>query len=104
MTTDLENESGSIPLVKIKEEKIDEEVERKLDPNYVPPPHEEDDKKNVEPLKSSNEILAELFLVFNAAPPEELLNDENLIEISKKRKKEKKSKKKKRKRDKSNDR
>lgn len=87
--------------IKIKEEKIDEEVERKLDPNYVPA-EPEDDKKNIEPLKSSNEILAELFSVFNAAPPEELLNDENLIEISKKKKKDKKkSKKKKRKREKS---
>lgn len=85
--------------IKIKEEKIDDEVERKLDPNYVP--EFQDDKKNVKPLKSSSQILAELFSVFNAAPPETLLNDDNLIEVSKKRNKEKKSKKKKRKRDKS---
>lgn len=89
-------EEEAVISVKIKEEKIDEEVERKLDPSYIPIPPE-DDKKNIEPLKSSNEILAELFSVFNSAPPEELLNDENLIKISKNRKKEKKSKKKKRK-------
>lgn len=98
-----EDEEEPILPVKIKEEKIDEEVERKLDPNYIPEPPEED-KKNIEPLKSSNEILAELFSVFNSAPPKELLNDENLIEITKKKKKEKKAKKKKRKRDKSEDR
>lgn len=98
-----EEEPTTLP-VKIKEEKIDEEVERKLNPKYVPEPPEED-KKNIEPLKSSNEILAELFSVFNSAPPKELLNDEDLIEITKKKKKkEKKSKKKKRKRDKSEER
>ncbi|XP_075146619.1 son RNA binding protein [Haematobia irritans] len=56
------------------------------------PEEPEDDKKKVEPVKSSNEILAELFKVFNAAPPEELLDDKNLIEKSIKRKKDKKKK------------
>nr|NP_001262426.1 Son RNA binding protein, isoform B [Drosophila melanogaster]NP_649914.1 Son RNA binding protein, isoform A [Drosophila melanogaster]Q9VHB0.1 RecName: Full=Protein Son; AltName: Full=RNA-binding protein Son [Drosophila melanogaster]AAF54409.1 Son RNA binding protein, isoform A [Drosophila melanogaster]AGB95808.1 Son RNA binding protein, isoform B [Drosophila melanogaster] len=51
-----------------------------------------DDKKNIKPVKSSNEILAELFGVFNAAPPEELLDD-NLFKKKKKVKKEKKDKK-----------
>lgn len=75
-------------LIKIKKEKIDEEVERKLDPNYTPDLEPQvDDKKSIEPLKSSNEILAELFSVFNAPPPPELLNDENLIKISKKKEK-----------------
>ena len=56
---------------------------------------EEDEKKNIEPVKSSNEILTELFKVFNAAPPEELLDDKNLIKKAKKHKKEKKKKRKK---------
>ncbi|XP_033165315.1 protein SON [Drosophila mauritiana] len=51
-----------------------------------------DDKKDIKPVKSSNEILAELFGVFNAAPPEELL-DNNLFKKKKKVKKEKKDKK-----------
>ncbi|XP_061398017.1 protein Son [Musca vetustissima] len=53
---------------------------------------EEDEKKNIEPVKSSNEILEELFKVFNAKPPEELLDDKNLIEKTLKRKKDKKKK------------
>ncbi|XP_016975677.1 protein Son [Drosophila rhopaloa] len=52
-----------------------------------------EDKKAIEPVKSSNEILAELFGVFNAAPPEELLDDKNLLKKKKKVKKEKKDKK-----------
>ncbi|XP_030373529.1 protein SON [Scaptodrosophila lebanonensis] len=55
---------------------------------------EVDDKKAIAPVKSSNEILAELFSVFNAAPPEELLDDKNLL--NKKHKKVKKEKKEKR--------
>ncbi|XP_017103791.2 protein Son [Drosophila bipectinata] len=56
-----------------------------------------EDKKDIVPVKSSNEILAELFGVFNAAPPEELLDDKNLLKKKKvkKEKKEKKSKRKK---------
>ncbi|XP_005191505.1 protein Son [Musca domestica] len=53
---------------------------------------EEDEKKNIEPVKSSNEILEELFKVFNAKPPEELLDDKNLIEKTIKKKKDKKKK------------
>ncbi|XP_001359575.2 protein SON [Drosophila pseudoobscura] len=54
-----------------------------------------DDKKAIVPVKSSNEILAELFGVFNAAPPAELLDDKNLLKLKhKKVKKEKKKKKK----------
>ncbi|XP_022218623.2 protein Son [Drosophila obscura] len=54
-----------------------------------------DDKKDIAPVKSSNEILAELFGVFNAAPPAELLDDKNLLKLKhKKVKKEKKKKKK----------
>ncbi|XP_017117531.1 protein Son [Drosophila elegans] len=52
-----------------------------------------EDKKDIVPVKSSNEILAELFGVFNAAPPEELLDDKNLLKKKKKVKKEKKEKK-----------
>ncbi|XP_067615217.1 protein Son [Eurosta solidaginis] len=53
----------------------------------------DEDKKSIEPVKSSNEILAELFKVFNAAPPEELLNDENLLKKKgRKHKKQKKEK------------
>lgn len=40
---------------------------------------EVDEKKNILPVKSSNEILAELFQVFNAVPPEELMDDKTLI-------------------------
>ncbi|KAH8294701.1 hypothetical protein KR018_001866, partial [Drosophila ironensis] len=54
-----------------------------------------EDKKAIAPVKSSNEILAELFGVFNAAPPQELLDDRNLLRKRKKVKKEKKSKKRK---------
>ncbi|XP_036326002.1 protein SON [Rhagoletis pomonella] len=60
----------------------------------------DEDKKSIEPVKSSNEILAELFKVFNAAPPEELLDDESLLKKSHKHKKNKKEKKKKVKREK----
>ncbi|KAM7360904.1 son RNA binding protein isoform 2-T2 [Cochliomyia hominivorax] len=59
----------------------------------------EDEKKNIEPVKSSNEILTELFKVFNAAPPEELLDDKSLIKKAKKHKKDKKKKHKKHKGD-----
>ncbi|XP_059619856.1 protein Son isoform X2 [Phlebotomus argentipes] len=50
---------------------------------------EQDDKKSVEPLKSSDEILTELFQVFNAAPPKKVLT-----KGEKKKKKHKKHKKK----------
>uniref|UniRef100_A0A1Q3F574 Protein SON n=1 Tax=Culex tarsalis TaxID=7177 RepID=A0A1Q3F574_CULTA len=51
--------------------------------------------KSVEPLKSSNEILTELFKVFNAAPPEIIEDDSNDgEEEGGKRKKHKKHKKK----------
>ncbi|XP_004529310.1 protein SON [Ceratitis capitata] len=69
------------------------------DSNLTEPPPEED-KKSIEPAKSSNEILAELFKVFNAAPPEELLDDKSLLKKSRKHKKHKKEKKKKLKREK----
>jgi len=52
-----------------------------------------ENKKDIKPVKTSNEILAELFGVFNAAPPEELLDDKNLLKKKKKVKKEKKEKK-----------
>ncbi|XP_053956176.1 protein Son [Anastrepha ludens] len=55
----------------------------------------DEDKKSIAPVKSSNEILAELFKVFNAAPPEELLDDESLLKKNHKHKKDKKEKKKK---------
>ncbi|XP_011184991.2 protein Son isoform X1 [Zeugodacus cucurbitae] len=60
----------------------------------------DEDKKSITPVKSSNEILAELFQVFNAAPPEELLDDESLLKKSHKHKKHKKEKKNKIKREK----
>ncbi|XP_039433855.1 protein Son [Culex pipiens pallens] len=51
--------------------------------------------KSVEPLKSSNEILTELFKVFNAAPPEIIEDDSNDgEEVAGKKKKHKKHKKK----------
>lgn len=57
-----------IPLkVNIKQEK--------LTPPNSPKKLEFDEKKTVPPLKSSSELLAELFKVFNAAPPEDLLNE-----------------------------
>uniref|UniRef100_A0A1I8PF24 G-patch domain-containing protein n=1 Tax=Stomoxys calcitrans TaxID=35570 RepID=A0A1I8PF24_STOCA len=141
MAQDVSNEDGSgkaVDAAKIKKEKIDPEIEKKLidqknkqdkpvcneqlsslkDKTYLydgntseddgedsdetdsqssqdHPEEPEEDKKNIEPVKSSNEILAELFKVFNAAPPEELLDDKNLIEKSLKHKKEKKKKNKK---------
>lgn len=58
---------------------------------------EVEEKKSIEPVKSSNEILAELFKVFNAAPPEELLNDNNLLKKKKQKKQHKKERKKKKK-------
>ncbi|XP_058130392.1 protein Son [Anopheles ziemanni] len=59
-----------------------------------------DVKPSIEPLKSSNEILTELFRVFNAAPPEIIEDDSNeASEVKEKKKKKhkhrKKSKKKK---------
>nr|XP_014098784.1 protein SON [Bactrocera oleae] len=60
----------------------------------------DEDKKSITPVKSSNEILAELFQVFNAAPPEELLDDKSLLKKSHKHKKHKKEKKNKIKREK----
>lgn len=59
-----------------------------------------DEKKSVEPVKSSNEILAELFQVFSSAPTDSFLANLNHIKKSsnkKKHKKEKKHKKHKRK-------
>ncbi|XP_055593539.1 protein Son [Uranotaenia lowii] len=58
----------------------------------------EKESKCVEPLKSSNEILTELFKVFNAAPPEIIEDDSNdEAESSKKKKKKHKKKSKKKK-------
>lgn len=51
-----------------------------------------DDKKCVEPIKSSNQLLDELFQTFNAAVPEDLLTELSSAG-KKKNKKEKKSKK-----------
>ncbi|XP_068152165.1 protein Son [Drosophila tropicalis] len=92
--------------VKVKSEKVDAEVEAKLKALSArerasrSKSHEKEasdsegdpgeDKKGIAPVKSSNEILAELFGVFNAAPPEELLDDKNLLKKHKKEKKEKK--------------
>jgi len=80
----IKQEKPSPPRKKEPEEIIDEIIptlfNNKGNDNTI------DDKKSVEPVKSSNEILAELFKVFNAAPPKILLNDEFLL--SKKQKKE----------------
>lgn len=89
-----------IPLnIKIKQEKLSPPPES---PKKVEEP-ELDEKKNVEQLKTSNQLLEELFSVFNAAPPENLLNDELLISslLKEKKKKSKKSKKKSKKRSRS---
>lgn len=91
--------------IAIKQEKIDPEIvgnPNTFIPDSTNEKYPEDNqhlpnevKKRIEPIKSSNEILAELFMVFNAAPPKVLLNTEK---ISKKLKKDrKKSKQKKRK-------
>lgn len=58
-------------------------------------PHE-DSKKDIQPAKSSNEILADLFRVFNAAPPDALLGlaDAGKKSSHKKHKKHKKKSKK----------
>uniref|UniRef100_A0A182M9T6 G-patch domain-containing protein n=1 Tax=Anopheles culicifacies TaxID=139723 RepID=A0A182M9T6_9DIPT len=57
-----------------------------------------DVKPAIEPLKSSNEILTELFRVFNAAPPEIIEDDSNdAVEQEKKKKKHKHKKKSKKK-------
>lgn len=61
----------------------------------------EKETKSVEPLKSSNEILTELFKVFNAAPPEIIEDDSNDGEEGGKKKKHKKHKKKSKKKKKS---
>lgn len=89
-----------IPLnIKIKQEKLSPSPESPKKAEESEP----DEKKNVEPLKTSNQLLEELFSVFNAAPPENLLNDELLISslLKEKKKKSKKSKKKSKKRSRS---
>ncbi|XP_062559903.1 protein Son [Armigeres subalbatus] len=63
----------------------------------LPPGETEKEIKSVEPLKSSNEILTELFKVFNAAPPEIIDDDSNDGEEKKKKKKKHKKKSKKKK-------
>ncbi|XP_053685141.1 protein Son [Sabethes cyaneus] len=55
------------------------------------------ESKSIEPLKSSNEILTELFKVFNAAPPEIIDDDSNEADLKKKKRKHKKKSKKKKK-------
>ncbi|XP_073834393.1 son RNA binding protein [Musca autumnalis] len=121
--TDTKDASASIVEAIIKKEKVDPEIEKKIQElkegksstmenkpksndgdsqsseddeedssDEETEEGEEDEKKNIEPVKSSNEILEELFKVFNAKPPEELLDDKNLIEKSMKRKKDKKKK------------
>ncbi|XP_055529798.1 protein Son [Wyeomyia smithii] len=55
--------------------------------------------KSIEPLKSSNEILTELFKVFNAAPPEIIDDDSNDADQKKKKRKHKKKSKRKKKDD-----
>lgn len=57
---------------------------------------DQEDKKSVEPLKSSDEILTELFGVFNAAPPKKILTKTDKSKKKKHKKHKKKSKKKKR--------
>ncbi|KAH8418495.1 hypothetical protein KR009_005672 [Drosophila setifemur] len=110
--------SQQVVHVKVKSERHDDEVEAKLralnakykaealaalqihqdDSDYSGASSSTDDKKAIAPIKSSNEILAELFGVFNAAPPQELLDDKNLLKKNKKAKKEKKEKKSKKRR------
>lgn len=53
-----------------------------------------EDKKSIIPLKSSNELLAELFDVFNAKPPESIISEISSTKSKKKKKKHKKHKKK----------
>ncbi|XP_055852720.1 protein Son [Episyrphus balteatus] len=93
--------------IQVKQEKLDPEIEQKLNPNLLLPDStnvqdppdggesqvEEQEKKNIEPVKSSNEILAELFMVFNATPPEELLSTDKASRKSKKEHKKSKHKK-----------
>lgn len=83
--------------VKIKQERLTPPLELKIDKtadvsnkDSIQP---EPDKKSIEPVKSSNEILAELFQVFNAAPPKELLTVDDGAEPLKKNKKKSKDKK-----------
>lgn len=60
--------------------------------------NEKDEKATIEPVKSSNEILAELFQVFNSVPPDPLTASQLVDSTSsKKKKKHKKHKKKHRK-------
>ncbi|XP_058827516.1 protein Son-like [Topomyia yanbarensis] len=65
----------------------------------VPEDETAKETKSVEPLKSSNEILTELFKVFNAAPPEIIDDDSNDGEEEKKKKRKHKKKSKKKKKD-----
>lgn len=93
-------EQIEIPLnMKIKQEKLSPPPESPKKTEEIEP----DEKKNVEQLKTSNQLLEELFSVFNAAPPETLLNDELLLSslLKEKKKKSKKSKKKSKKRSRS---
>lgn len=57
---------------------------------------EKDEKSAIEPVKSSNEILAELFQVFNSVPPDPLTASQEAVDslLSKKKKKHSKHKKK----------
>uniref|UniRef100_A0A1B0CDE4 Uncharacterized protein n=2 Tax=Lutzomyia longipalpis TaxID=7200 RepID=A0A1B0CDE4_LUTLO len=65
----------------------------------IEPRNEEDEKKSVEPMKTSDEILTELFQVFNAAPPKKILGKTEKKDKSKKKHKKHKKKSKKKKKD-----
>ncbi|XP_037917370.1 protein SON isoform X2 [Hermetia illucens] len=96
----IKQEKPSPPRVPQKDEIIDEIIPKLFNPNpeRTSGDDEKEEKKPVEPVKSSNEILAELFRVFNATPPESLLNDNFLLDKKEKKRKEKKHKKKSKKR------
>lgn len=95
----------------IKQEKITPERDIKTENgdtynNAVQPlpgaTNDDDEKKPMEPVKSSNEILAELFQVLNAAPPNELMQtDLSFLKREKDKSKKHKSKDKKHKKKKS---
>jgi protein SON len=82
------------PNIKIKQEKNLTPPPTEPTDDPAPPEADEDEKKPTEPVKSSKELLAELFSVFNAVPPEILLDKDN--DNQEDSDSEKKSKKKKR--------
>lgn len=100
MADQLEKSPTTFPIItiQIKQEKLTPPPSPQADPTQItvhPEKTEPDDKKVITPIKSSNELLDELFQAFSAVVPESLLSVSAPASEStrKKHKKEKKAKK-----------